>query len=262
MSVLNDLIRIKTSRQEDDLVKMLEEIPVYEKLSVNEQFRDLKTSEITRAKCPLLAGFVDEHPYELILGDLIANIYLQIEDYIPHLLMKTVERTPKQQKQFEILQKGIANVEYKELIEYDHETMAEHVTAVFTNRRKGAVIAVIIVRVQNGYEMYHGSYVLDENSRITVKTLSPVMTKGKKGVLVMEIYSMLGNNAHPFARYTNEKESYDVMIGLDGKLYLIKDDGESIEHKISHEEHNRLNMAKKKIEKYAEEVIAIIESVV
>ena len=48
MSILDDLIRVKTNQQDDDLLKMLDEIPVYEKLSVDEKLKDLKNSEICR----------------------------------------------------------------------------------------------------------------------------------------------------------------------------------------------------------------------
>ena len=63
MSILDDLIRVKTNQQDDDLLKMLDEIPVYEKLSVDEKLMDLKNSEVTRKKCPLLAGFADGKLY-------------------------------------------------------------------------------------------------------------------------------------------------------------------------------------------------------
>lgn len=262
MSILNDLIRIKTSAQEDDLIKMLDEVPVYEKLSVNEQFKDLKSSEITRTKCPMLAAFVDNQPYETILADLVANIYLQIEGHIPDIFNAVIERTPKQQKQFEILQQGLVRVEYEELIEYDHETMEEHVAAVFTKRNKSSAIVVIIVRNHDGYKMYHGSYMSDGNDQITIKMLSPIMARGNKGVFVMEIYSMLGNNAYPFGRYSDENHSYDIMISLDGELFLVDEEEKVSNYTIPHEEHNKLNMAKKDPEDYAKTVLSIIESVV
>lgn len=52
MGVLDDLIKIKSVKQEDDLLKLLDEISIYEKLSANEAFKDLKTSKITREKMP------------------------------------------------------------------------------------------------------------------------------------------------------------------------------------------------------------------
>lgn len=263
MSVLNDLIRIKTSIGEDDIIKMLDEILIYEKLSVNENFRDLKSSEIARSKCPLLAGFVDENPYERILGDLVANIYLQIEGYIPDILTTwVVDRTPKEQKQFEILQAGIAHVEYNDLAEYDHEEMKDHVVAVFTEENQGTIMAAVIVRSHDGYEMYHGSYIVDEENQIMAKTIDPVIVKGHKGVLVMEIYSMLGNNAYPFATYSNKENTYFVMISLDGTLFLMHGDNVAVEYRIPKEDHNKLNIAKKKPEDYAKAVVSIIESVV
>lgn len=262
MSILNDLIRIKTSAQEDDLIKMLDEVPIYEKLSVNKQFRDLKSSKVTRTKCPLLAAFADNKPYETLLADLVTNIYLQIEGRIPDIFNAVIERTPKQQKQFEILQKGIACVTYYSLTQYKHETMSDRVVAVFTEKNKGIVTAVIIVRCQDGYEMYHGSYAISETERINTTIIDPVVVKGNKGVFTMDTYSMLGNNGYRFGRYSNNNIFYDVMISMDEELFLMEDENIVVQYKIPYEEKNMLNIAKKEPEDFAKTVLSIIESVV
>ena len=56
MSSIETLIRIKKQAQTDDLVRLLDEVADYEKLSKAAAFRDLRTSEVAKKKLPLLAG--------------------------------------------------------------------------------------------------------------------------------------------------------------------------------------------------------------
>lgn len=261
MSALNDLIRIKTSKQEDDLLKMLDEIPVYEKLSADEKLRDLTKSEVTRKKCPLLAAFADGKLYETILAELVSNIYLQIEGNIPNILITATDKTPKQQKQMEILQNGIVRVEYRDLTEYDHESMKDLLAAVFTKNIQDAVTAVLIVRESRGYKMYHGTYTAKDANKSDKSVSTPLIVKGKHGVFIMNSYSVLGNNGYRFGSYKDQYATYDVMIGPDGILYLINGDS-VIPYSIPTHEQNILNMAKKDPQEFAEMVTSIIESVV
>ena len=262
MSILNDLIKVKTSTQEDDLLKMLDEMSVYEKLSVNEEFKDMKSSEVVRKRCPMLAAFVDGGPYETVLADLVANIYLQIEGYVPEVLHSTIERTPKQQKQFEILQKGIARISYWELANYNHETMSDCVAAVFTKKDGKLVTAVVIVRSSFGYEMYHGTYTTDEQMETAMSKLKPVVVKNDKGSFVMNTYSILGNNGYRFGTYTNPRVSYDVMVGPYGELFLMSGNQIAVRCFIPHKEQNRLNMEKNDPKGFAWTLLSYIESVV
>lgn len=261
MSVLDDLIKIKGSAQEDDLLKLLDEIPVYEKLSVNEGFRDLTRSEIARSKCPLLAAFADGRLYETVLADLAANVYLQIEGDIPAVLRAAAEKTLRQQKQIGILQQSIVHVEYHDLMEYDHEKMEGSLAAVFTNKCQNGTTAVLIVRDAAGYKMYHGSYAPKESGSVANGIRTPLAIHGKNGAFTMNSYSVLGNNGYRFGTYVDEGASYDVMIGPDGMLYLLK--GSTwVRYGISAEERNFLNMSKKDPWEFARTVTSIIESAV
>lgn len=262
MSVLDDLIRIKSNKQEDDLLKLLDEIPVYEKLSVNESFRDLKTSVAARAKCPKLAAFIDGKMYETILADIASNVYLQIEGEIPNILQTVTDKNQKQQKQMEILQNGIIRVEYRDLMEYDHASMEKFLAAVFVKPLENATIAVLIVKNTDSYIMYHGIYTTNEEDKVVGKTLKPLSVKGQYGIFAMNSYSVLGNNGYRFGSYTNNHTRYDVMIGPDGILYLMNGNSTALQHIISAEEKNNLNMVNKDPERFAELVTSIIESVV
>ena len=250
MSVLNDLIRIKTSAQEDDLLKMLDEISIYEKLSVDETL------------CPLLAAFTDGELYAIILAELAANIYMQIEEHIPEVISAAAEISLKQQRQMEILQKSIAQVEYRDLLEYDHESMKNRLAAVFTKTFQDVVTAVLIVKDTGGYKMYHGTYETTEVGKCTVSQSTPIIVKGKKGIFTMKSYSVLGNNGYRFGSYKTADISCDVMIGPDGELYLMNGNVTMLTYPIPYEERNMLNMSKKDAWKFAETVTSVVESVV
>lgn len=261
MSVLDDLIKIKTNEQGDGLITMLDEIPVYQKLSVNKQFVDLKTSEITRKKCPMLAAFADGKLYETVLAELCANIYLQIEGRIPQCLRSSIERTPRQQKQFEILQKGVAEVHYDDISNYYHEEMKDHVVAVFIDRHEAAATAVVIVKGLRGYTMYHGTYTTGQVKQAIISAEAPLVYKGEKGTLTMSGYSMLGNNGYPFAHYTGNHADYDVMLDPQGILYLVKG-ADIIPYEIPHMDRNILNIAKNDPTEFIKDVTKIVERVV
>lgn len=265
MGILDSLIRIKTNQQEDDLLKMLDEIPVYEKLSRNEKFRDLKNSQTTRAKCPLLAKFIDGSLYETLLADVVANVYLQIEGNVPEVLRTATEKTLKQQKQMDILQSGLVHIQYQDIMEYDHELMGGLLAAVFTKRAAGAAMVVLIVREPGGYRMYHGYYMASESDRPVTNVHAPVVVRGQHGIFTMESYSVLGNNGYRFGSYADMQSlqgTLGVMIGPDGELYLTEGERTVMAYHMNYNERNVLNMTKKNARDFAEAVTSIIESVV
>ena len=262
MGVLDDLIKIKKVKKTDDLLKMIDEVSVYEKLAIDENLKDLSTSAITRAKCPLLAAFIDGNYYETILAELVSNIYLQIEGRIPDILFRVVNRTAKQQKQIEIIQAGVSHVEYRDIMEYDHETMKDRVSAVFTKSFQNATIAVIVIREIENYVMYHGVYTETETKHIAINKMPRVVITGQFGIFTMKSYSILGNNGYRFGSYRNEHIFYDVMIEQGTILYLMNGNITAFVYEITAQEHNNLNLAKNDPHKFAEILTDIIERVV
>lgn len=262
MGVLDDLIRIKSNKQEDDLLKMLDEIPVYEKLSVDEKLKDLKNSAVTRAKCPMLAAFIDGKLYETVLAELVSNVYLQIEGNIPEILSAATEKSLKQQRQMEILKDSIVHVEYRALTEYDHKMMKDRLAAVFTKPYQDIVMAVLIIKEPDTYTMYHGTYEVKEGDISNMNVSEPLITKGKRGILAMDSYSVLGNDGYRFASYRNSHISYDIMIGPDGLMYFLNGNHTEMTFPIPESQRNHLNLAKKCPEEFAGLLTAIIEDVI
>lgn len=261
MGALDDLIKIKKTKSDDDLIKLLDEISVYEKLSVDKRFRDLKQSEVARKRCPLLAGFADGKLYETILADLASNVFLQIEGNIPDVLLIAMEQSEKRRRQMDILKTGITRVIYEELTEYDHESMAKLVVAVFTKQYEGASLAVIITKAATGYVMYHGSYVTDEQDQTADVPCPPVAAKGSRGLFTMRTYSILGNNGYWFGKYRTDGHTYEVMIGPDGVLYM-REQGRVLAFELHPEELNSMRLAKGDPDQFAVAVTEIIERTV
>lgn len=260
MSVLDDLIKIKTAKQEDDLLKLLDEIPVYEKLSVDETLADLKNSDVTRKRCPLLAGFKDGKLYETLLADLAANVYLQIENRIPDVLMNAATFNAKQEKQKEVLKHGITHVEYRDIVEYDHDEIGSLVAGVFTKREGTACTIAIVVKMPDGYVMYHGCYISDTVEKDSTVKNNPIIIRGSKGIFTMNNYSMLGNNAYRFGTYSCANGTYDIMLGMEGELYMMNGD-QPIVYELPRALMNRIHMAKSDPQLFAEAITNALESV-
>lgn len=261
MGVLDDLIKIKTAKQEDDLLKLLDEIIIYDKLSANPELADLKKSEITRKKCPLLAGYKDGKLYETLLADLAANVYLQIENQIPDILLGTLELSTRQEKQKEVLKKGITHINYRTITEYDHEEMGSLVVAVFTKKENTSNTVAIITKTSDGYVMYHGSYIKDITDAVAALKSEPIIVSGESGIFAMESYSVLGNNGYRFGTYTGKNGKYDVMLGTDYELYLM-DKGQAFVYQLPPNKKNKIYMSKRDAQLFAEAVTEAIESVV
>lgn len=261
MGVLDDLIKIKTAKQEDDLLKLLDEIPIYEKLSVDKNLADLKNSDVTRKRCPLLAGFKDGKLYEILLADLAANVYLQIENRIPDVLMSAVNFSAKQERQKEVLKHGITRIEYRDITEYDHDELSALVAGVFTKREGTACTIAIVVKMPDGYVMYHGCYMGDKTEKDGTVKNNPIIIRGSKGIFTMNNYSMLGNNAYRFGTYSCMNGTYDVMLGMEGELYLMNGEQPMV-YELSHALMNRIHMAKSDPRLFAEAITIALESVV
>lgn len=260
MNVLENLIKIKKHANDDDLLMMMDELIAYQKLSEDESLGDLKTSEFTRKKCPLLAAFVDGKMYETVLADLAGNIYVQIEGYLPPVLLTATERNLKQQKQIEILRSGIVQVHYHDLTDYVHEFMKDQVLAVFTKKHGEWTTAAIIVKDTDSYEMYHGVYG-GSQAAVTNIVYAPEIITSNHGSFVLKNYSVLGNNGYKFGNYLYKDVSMDVMLGPDHILYL-SNGSEELTFPIPWDVSNRLVKSKKDSVLFARELMTFIESVI
>ena len=86
MSAIENLIQIKKQCKNDDIVRIMDEVTDYEKLSRSPVFRDLRTSKPAQKKLPLLSSAYQGDLYALSLLTLGGNIIAHLTDQVPRVL--------------------------------------------------------------------------------------------------------------------------------------------------------------------------------
>lgn len=263
MSSIETLIRIKKQAQTDDLVRLLDEVADYEKLSKAKAFRDLRTSEVAKKKLPLLAGAYAGEEYSLALLTLAGHVVSHLEGAVPRVLTEPMENlTSRQIIRMELMQKQIIQVTYDSLNTYVHDEEKEHVVAVYTSRRDGGqMAALIVVREGNRYRIYQGYYTEGKEEKAVSELPKQEPYVGEQGDcrVAVNTYSVQGNNGYPFGTVRIKDRLYSIMQPSFDCLWLISESGETTEIRLSMEERNSLNMGKAQVETFADALASIIE---
>ena len=260
MSALETLIKVKKQCQNDDLIRILDEVTIYEKLSKSKTLRDLKTAQATRKKCPLLASAYDGDLYALSLMTLAGHIVAHLESVVPSVLIQPKQDlSPRELHRLEIMQDQIISVTYAPLREYDHNTMESNVIAVYTSEQENATAILIIVRVHSTYSIYQGYY--NEQNGCDVIAQQPYVETRKNGSLCITRYSIQGNNAFPFGTYRTVNHTYSVMLPDHETLWVFEDMNHPQEIHLSLGDRNQLAFAKQHVETFASALLDILERV-
>lgn len=247
MSAIENLIQIKKQSKNDDIVKMMDEVADYEKLSRSELFRDLTTSKVAQKKLPLLARAYQGDLYALSLSTLAGHIIAHLEDRIPEVLEKPMETlSDRDLKRMELMNKSLIPVFYRSLLEYE-EGMGGRVVAVYSSDRPNDSVALmIIVRDQETYQVYQGYYrpgKKDIQKYGSQQKLKRYEFEEKGDHLSFTTYSLLGNNRYPFGQaFLSNRKRYNVSMDYQA-LYLEARD-EEIEIPVRMEQRNTLNLCK------------------
>lgn len=259
MSVIDTLIKVKKQTKTDDVINIMDELIAYEKLSKVEAFRDLKTSKVAQQKLPLLSGIYRGDLYSLALVEIVENILIHLDEQIPEVLTnRTEEMDKKEEKRLKILENHIVHVMYRSLNEYDHELMEEHVVAVFIKEEKSQNAIVIIIKENDQYEFFQGYYQETNAKEQKNDKLKPFVYTDGEVSLTITTYSILGNQAYPFAVFTTQKGSYDVLIPNYDELWLMKDSKTYQAISLTMGQRNELNNIKTDIQQYAEYLTDLI----
>lgn len=190
-----------------------------------------------------------------------ADIYRQIEGQVPDVINITEDIGKKRQRQREVLKAGIVQIEYQSIIDYNHEEMQPFVIAVYTKEFQALTVACLIVKLDGRYIMYHGSYE-SQSGVVSAETMCrPLNVRTDHGYLILNTYSVLGNNGYPFAVYMTNGDSYQVMIDPSGLLYLLGETETKV-YELSHADQNTINTAKKDANLFASAVGSVIERVI
>lgn len=258
MSVIENLIQIKKQSTNDDIVKMMDEVADYEKLSRSELFRDLTTSKVAQKKLPLLAKAYAGDLYALSLSTLAGHIIAHLEDRIPDVLEKPMETLSEQDmKRMELMNKSLIPVFYRGLLEYD-DSMEDQVVAVYSSEHpNGSAALMIIVRDkdivwgEDTYNVYQGYYhpgKKEEQQHGSHQQLNVYDFEEEGDHFSFTTYSLLGNNRYPFGEIRlADGRRYPVSMDYQG-LYLETEEKEKPIW-IRMEQRNTLNLCKTDPEK-------------
>lgn len=263
MSAIENLIQIKKQCKNDDIVRILDEITDYEKLSRSALFRDLTTSKAAQKKLPLLSAAYQGDLYALSLLTLAENIISHLLDHVPEVVTNPLETmTERDTRRMNAMTGSLIPVTYYGLLDYDQDSMAEHVVAVYDAKRpNGATALLIIVRDGNAYRIYQGYYHPEEETPVIEETQKVRTYQFEQNGMYLSFmtYSLLGNNRYPFGLITDTRgEQYHLSMDYH-TLYVDRLDGQRAEKiPLSMAQRNELNIKKMDPRKFGEQLLSWI----
>lgn len=260
MSVIENLIQIKKQSTNDDIVKMMDEVADYEKLSRSELFRDLTTSKVAQKKLPLLAKAYAGDLYALSLSTLAGHIIAHLEDRIPEVLEKPMETlSERDMKRMELMNKSLIPVFYRGLLEYD-DSMEDQVVAIYSSERPNGSVALMIivrdkdiVRDEDTYNVYQGYYrpgKKEEQQYGSHQQLNVYDFEEEGDHFSFTTYSLLGNNRYPFGEI-RLADGRRYLVSMDYRALCLETEEKEKPIRISlrMEQRNTLNLCKTDPEK-------------
>lgn len=258
MAAIETLIKMKKQAKTDDLIAILDEVIAYGKLSKIEAFKDLTKSDAAAKKLPLLSAAHRGDIYAQVMLDVVRNIIMYMTGSAPEITRLPEKKLTKREEAMkDIMQKSVIRVYYHDLVEYDHAQMEESVVAVFQETRGKKDTALIVVRNCDVYDIYQGPYWEDGDAKGSV-CIKPHICMAKGCTLSVETYSILGNNAYPFAEFTSPSGSYSVMMPDFASVDLIGEGRNAMHIGLSQEDIASVNMAKSDVCRFAECLMDII----
>lgn len=270
MSIIDQLIQIKKASDSNDIVNMLDDFTLYSRLSKIPALSDISKSDILKKKLPLLSKAVEGDIYCLSLYMVAANIANHLGYEIPETISSHIDSIPDSLKQKLIIaQENTIRVDYQSLDMYQHQSMRDNITAIYTNQLEEETRIAIIVRFGKAQSIFQGSYIAQNKSDSGEKTKKHQKAKSlsyEDDNLHIKInnYSIQGNNAYFFARVKIDQEEYEMM--MDDHLGLvfsnIKNADKDFTIKLDVASLNQINIAKSKPQDFIDTLAQIINKAV
>lgn len=278
MSMIEQLIQMKKAKKNNDIVNMLNEFTLYDKLSDIKALGDLETSTALQKRLPHLAKLVEGDFYNLSLATVARDVLTHLNYEIPSDIYSHMAEIPERtKKRMVLVGDTTVNAEYRELESFHSETNKENVIGVYTNNIEDSDMVRIIIIVDHSderYTIYQGSYeevegqVLEAESK-TSHHIEGYSEKTNRGTIRIGNYSIQGNNAYPFAEYVTHEGAHYISIPDSRHISITKtipywdferDEVVGSEEMISltTKEINELSMSRQEIEKFAKSIANII----
>lgn len=271
MSVIDQLISIKKSSSNQDIISMIDEFITHEKLSRASSLGTIKDSPVLQKRLPMMYKAMSGDMYTTSLYILASNILTHLNVDIPEALKEYLNTlTPKKRQQLQIAQEHTLSIQYESLQAYNHLLDADHIVAIYTNEivdsdRKSIVI---VVHRERQYTIYQGTYAEGSSSEETedyVK-LEPYTFNGSDYQLIINSYSLQGNNSYFFAKLVYKHTTYHIMMPDTHQIILSKQGilGENEDLRdltfwdLSNSEVNAITFNQNKIDTFAETLSNII----
>ncbi len=268
MTTIDTLIAIKKQSNTDDIIRFLDELITYEKLSKLPAFQDLEHSEAAKKKLPLLSAVYQNEFYALAIAEMAESILAYLEEDIPPVLHDRLQAlTPKQVHKLNIMMKGVLEVSYHPLEEYVPDIMAEDVIAVFESERpneeteENALLILVKPEQSRIYSIYQGHYnpgAKERKSPAFDKIKPYVHTESDGSTLTISHYSLLGNNGYVFAIYTKAGTDYQVLMPYHDTIWLLNSGICEQVVKLDLTQCNELALAKTKVAEFAATIAKFI----
>lgn len=279
MSMIDQLIQMKRAKKDNDIVAMLDEFTLYDKLSDIKALGDIDNSPALQKKLPHLTKLIKGDFYNLSLAIVARDILTHLNYEIPSAIYNHMADIPERtKKRLTLVGDSTVQAEYRELREYHQETNKNKVIGVYTNNVEDSDMVRIIIIVNQRdeiYTIYQGSYeeidgeVCEKESRMN-QQISSYIEKVKHGTIIIPNYSIQGNNSYPFAQYKNQEGFYYISIPDRKHLALSKDApaywdvskgeiiGEVENITLTTKEINKLGIDRQEIERFAQTIARII----
>lgn len=273
MSLIDQLISIKKATSGNDILAMMDEFILYERLSRSSALGDLETSPVLQKRLPLIHKAISDNIYELSLfimaGNIINHLTGETPEHINEHMMKVPELT---KKRLQLAQENTLSVRYYDLTDYHHALYEDQVVAVYTNVIEPTTSVIIITYTNNAYNIFQGSF-YDLDNEVDKETkeekvfvvLEDYIFSTQTHSISIETYSAQGNNGYPFGTYDNKESIRYLMLPDDFTLWIlpsqhltkVKPD-EITKIPLTVEEVNRLTMSKHTTERFAMAISAIL----
>lgn len=276
MSLIDQLIQMKKSEKENDIIKMIDEFTLYNKLSSVKALGGIEDSPAMQKKLPYMTKFIEGNFYQLSLAITAIHILTHLEYNLPPTIQEKIENIPERtKKQLTLVSKSSVQPTFQELMQYDHKTESDFVVGVYTKEVNNETKIIIITNPSgNRYVIYQGDYIETEDKELRARNKSTLkhkdyLTKLNKGTLSIGNYSMAGNNHYPFAEYNREGIIYYLSIPNQDIIRLStrpslawspdkKENTKTECIHLTHEEKNRMGLSRQNIDKFADVVADII----
>lgn len=271
MTLIDQLIQMKKSEKENDIIKMLDEFTLYERLSSVKALGTLEESKALQKRLPNMTKFIEGDFYQLSLAIIATNILTYLEYEPPQIIEDKLNNIKERTKrQLELAGGSSVRTHYKDLIEYNHNLEKDNVEAIYTIEQEDIIKIIIITKgINKHYNIYQGEYQETENTKTTIKE-KPIVTDHinelENGKLIINNYSLAGNNHYPFAKYKTNKKTYYIsmpsqnVIRLSNTKSLIQTNKDNKTHYINltREEAGQMGLSRQNINEFSDVIASII----